>query len=91
MALKGIYVDGWQPLHVKNRPVTRKKYGFVEEMMEACGPFAETDFLDLQDGVDATRAVFTVLNRHISQGEYDDLKAVLPKELRQMLEEAEQN
>lgn len=87
MALKGVYVDGWQPM--KDKSENKKKYGFVQEVMTACGPYAETDFLDIEDGVTAVKAVFAVLHDHITQGEYDDLKAVLPKELKQLLEEAE--
>jgi uncharacterized protein (DUF2267 family) len=42
------------------------------------------DDIDAIDPEDATRAVFAVLERHISPGEIEDVKAMLPTHLREL-------
>lgn len=87
VALKGVYVEAWQP--GKNTSKNRRKYGFVQEVMQASGKQAEKDFTDIDDALKAVKAVLTVLARHISRGELEDLESVLPKGLKKLMEEAE--
>lgn len=87
VALKGVYVEAWQP--GKNTSKNRRKYGFVQEVMQAGGKPAEKYFTGPDNALEAVKAVFTVVAKHISRGEYEDLESVLPKGLKKLMEEAE--
>ncbi len=86
MCIKAIYVDGWKlsetPEKIKN--VSE----FVEEVMKYDRPRAQQDFADKDDAIRAIKAVFRVIKRHISDGEAQDVEAELPKQLKELWEDA---
>jgi uncharacterized protein (DUF2267 family) len=75
LLVRGIYFEGWQP---KNKPLKiRHAYEFLNVV---------ADQLD-QDDVKAeavTRAVLNVLSKHVSKGEVNHLKHILPAEIRNL-------
>lgn len=83
MMLKAIYVNGWIPQKQKNS--TRKKNHFIEEVMRDDWFALRNDFLQMEDGIKVTKAVFKVLKKHVSEGEFKDIEATLPKELKDLL------
>ncbi len=86
MCIKAIYVDGWKlsetPEKIKN--VSE----FVEEVMKYDRPRAQQDFADKDEAIRAIKAVFRVIKRHISDGEAQDVEAELPKQLKELWEDA---
>ncbi len=86
MCIKAIYVDGWKlsetPEKIKN--VSE----FVEEVMKYDRPRAQQDFADKEEAIKAIKAVFRVIKRHISDGEAQDVEAELPKQLKELWEDA---
>ncbi len=87
MCIKAIYVDGWKltktPEKIKNIQE------FIQEVRKYDIPRAEQDFKDDKEAEKAIRAVFKVIKRHISDGEAYDIKAELPKQLKELWEEAQ--
>lgn len=86
MLIKAIYVDGWQ-ISNKYRKL-RHLEDFIQmvraEEVQLGFPHYETD-----EAVEfSIRAVFSVIKSHVSQGEIEDVLAVLPKELRPLLADA---
>lgn len=76
MLIRGIYYEGWDPALKPER--TRHKEDFLAGI--------ERQFRgdDLVDPEQVARAVFTVLEGHISEGEIQDIEAILPAELREL-------
>jgi uncharacterized protein (DUF2267 family) len=76
MLVRGIYYEGWDPSH---KPLKeRHKEEFLAHIRR--------DFRD-EPAVDAeqlARAVFAVLARRVTEGEIEDVKHILPKELREL-------
>lgn len=74
MLVRGFYFEGWNP---RGKPVKeRHEEGFLYHVMT---------YFNLDDQVDAratVRAVFKVIEKHVSGGEVDDIKHILPGELR---------
>jgi uncharacterized protein (DUF2267 family) len=76
MFLKGLYYDGWHPAH---KPVKeRSKEQFLEHIHK------QFEFELTADPEEITRAVFTVIANHVTAGEVDDVKHVLPAEIREL-------
>ena len=76
MLISGIYYERWEPEDKPER--IRHKEEFLERVGEAFG---------WQSNIDperATRAVFSVLARRISEGEIEDITGILPQELREL-------
>lgn len=74
--IRGIYFEGWKPL---GTPVDeRRKEDFIERIQNA--------FLDdlLNDPDAAVKAVFRLLDRHVSRGQIDDIRHSMKKPLREM-------
>ena len=74
LLIRGIYFDQWRPAEQPKR--VRRLDDFLAMIAEREGEGAPID------PEDAARAVFKVLERHIARGEADQLKAVLPAEIR---------
>ena len=75
MLVRGFYYEGWNPNKVA---LDRKKEQFLEHVAEAfCGDF-------LVDVEKVTRAVFSVISKHVTAGEIEDIKRTLPKEIREL-------
>jgi uncharacterized protein (DUF2267 family) len=76
MLVSGIYYEHWDPT---GKPIKmRHKDEFLERVSET---FGRTSDLDAEKGA---RAVFRVLGLRISEGEMQDIAAILPDELREL-------
>jgi len=77
LLVRGIYYEAWQPA---DKPLKeRDKEGFLSHISKY---FARTE-----PDIDAdriARGVFKVLERRISEGEIEDVKSVMPKQLREL-------
>jgi uncharacterized protein (DUF2267 family) len=76
MLVRGMFFEGWQP---KLTPVQeRHAEDFIAAVDAQVG-----DVIDYQ-GPSDIKAVFNVINAHISRGEVEDVRACLPQELRDL-------
>jgi uncharacterized protein (DUF2267 family) len=76
MLIRGFYYEGWSPA---GKPVKeRHKEEFFTHVKE---------YFTREEDVDAekiVRAVFKVLSKRITEGEIEDIKHILPPELREL-------
>lgn len=79
MLIRGLYYEGWSPT---KKPVKCDRSEFLAAIR---GGFRGLEDVDPED---AARVVFAVLGAHISAGEMKDVRAVLPPEIRTLLEGA---
>jgi uncharacterized protein (DUF2267 family) len=80
MALKSIYVDGWQ-IGKKNKRVDTIKE-FIDEVYYNSGGYRGRAFnnrIEVEAGI---KAVLNVLKKYISEGEFEDVLMCLPSPLR---------
>lgn len=80
LLMRGMFFDGWKP---RQKPLRMTKARFLTAVREG---------LHNQAAVDpalAARAVFRLLERHLSQGELAHIRRVLPAEVRQFWTEAD--
>ena len=79
MLVRGFYYEGWHPAHkpLKDRSVE----GFMTHLDAG---FRRSPLDEPIDPVAVTQAVFTLLGRHLSEGEADHLMQALPKGLRKL-------
>lgn len=76
LLLRGIYYEGWHPAH---KPLKeRSKEEFLAHIRKAF------EFDETADPEEITRAVFKVMARHVTAGEIEDVKHVLPAEIREL-------
>lgn len=76
LILRGMYYEGWQP---KKTPVhERDAVDFIKDIEAEVG-----DVLDYR-GVLDIKAVFDVINARISRGEVEDVRANLPRALKDL-------
>jgi uncharacterized protein (DUF2267 family) len=76
LLIRGLFYEGWVPT---GKPVKeRRKEEFLAHIVAACTGHAET----FPESV--AWAVFKVLGRHVSAGELNDVKHVLPHEIRSL-------
>ena len=75
--VRGLYYDQWH--HPSGKP---ERLRHMEEFLAAVA--AELDDIGPIDPENATRAVFSVLERHIAPGEIEDVKATLPAHIREL-------
>lgn len=83
MFLKAVYVHNWRIGKRKERI-----HHFDEFILEICrihGNIAERDLPTDDDVERAISVVFRLLHKYVSLGEMEDIKAVLPKELKIIL------
>jgi uncharacterized protein (DUF2267 family) len=72
MLIRGIYYDGWNPSHV---PVKADKEEFLGRVRREI-PY------DIEGGIEPlVETVLQALRRHITEGEWEDVKASMPKKL----------
>jgi uncharacterized protein (DUF2267 family) len=76
LLVRGIFWEGYRPVHKPERYRSREE--FMEKVMEGIGQAAP------MNPEDTARAVFAVLDRHVPQGEIDDVKHMLPKDVRSL-------
>lgn len=76
MLVRGFYYDGWTPTQKVER--ARQAEDFLQPL--------EAELSGLGKPVeDIARAVFRLLARHISVGEMEDVRSVLPPQIRQLI------
>ena len=80
MLVRGFYYEGWRPSEVPVR--ARSKEQFLEHARENLRDVLadEPDF----DVEGATVAVFSVITRHVTRGEVEDVLQQLPEDVRRM-------
>jgi uncharacterized protein (DUF2267 family) len=79
---KGIFYDGWRPGATPVKVRDRQKFlDMVRTEIEPARPNANAEHV--------TRAVFAVLGRYVSEGEWEDIRRMLPEALRDLLPEGE--
>jgi uncharacterized protein (DUF2267 family) len=76
--IRGSYYDGWRPKKTPVRDSTR--YGFLGQIQAA---FAKTHDPHV-DAVHIARAIFRLLSRKVSEGEINDLRSTLPRDVRDL-------
>jgi uncharacterized protein (DUF2267 family) len=83
MALKGIYVDQWSEPHVVSRIHHVKQ--FLDEVREFDKGTAGYDLGNDESAGRAVQAVFRTLNNYISDGEFEDMIAFMPVEIKEFI------
>ncbi|MBQ0902458.1 DUF2267 domain-containing protein [Micromonospora sp. U21] len=74
--VRGIYFDGWNPSDV---PIRLNRDDFLYEVRQGF-PY------DVEGGAErVTQVVLDTLRRHVTQGEWQDVKDTMPKDLARML------
>ncbi|GAA4614671.1 DUF2267 domain-containing protein [Actinoallomurus liliacearum] len=77
MLVRGMYYDGWRPSQV---PKKMHKNEFLDQVRAEMPPY------EIHGGTeDLVRAVVEALRIYIAEGEWEDIKAELPKDLAAML------
>lgn len=73
LLIKGVYVDGWRPSATPQRMRSREEFlDMVRRPLMRGIPEADPEAV--------TRAVFRLLDEHVSGGEISDVRGVLPAE-----------
>src|SRR3954468_2699243 len=76
MLIRGFYYEGWDPT---GKPVRERHLeDFLVRVDSAFTP------ADAVDGEQVARAVFALLARKVSEGEIEDVRHVLPSEIRKL-------
>ena len=86
MSLKAVYVINWK-LHEKKKKVSHFE-DFIDEIRAIHGTVAVRDFPKDDDVETAISVVFMMLRKYLSLGELEDIKALLPKEIKSILNSA---
>jgi uncharacterized protein (DUF2267 family) len=86
MAIKSVYVDGWEYSRNTNR--LRHIAELLDEIREADGKMSGYDFGNNSHAVRAVRAVFGSMAAFVSPGEIKDVLDSLPHEIRDILQES---
>lgn len=74
--LRGVYFEGWQP---ENVPVKLNRDDFLYEVRQGF-PY------DVEGGTQrVVQVVLDTLRRHVNQGEWEDVKSTMPRDLVQMI------
>jgi uncharacterized protein (DUF2267 family) len=81
LLVRGVYYDQFEPQKMPSE--CRNRDEFVAEVAEW---LSDTRPVDPEDAI---RSVFRLLSRHISQGQVHHVKQALPRNLRQMWDDAE--
>jgi uncharacterized protein (DUF2267 family) len=76
LLVRGFYYEGWNPS--KTPLKDRKKQEFIAHVVK---DFANDPLINPEEVV---RSVFQVLAKHVSPGEIDDVKGILPKQLKDL-------
>jgi uncharacterized protein (DUF2267 family) len=76
MLVRGFYYEGWDPSHKPER--IRHREDFLVEIDQQFAHDAPVDAEEI------ARGVFQLLESRISEGEIEDIRSVLPAELREL-------
>jgi len=80
MFMKAIFVDKWSFKSKAKR--IRHLDEFYEEIQNVNKQTSEHDFPHISDASEATNVIMHMLKRYISDGQLEDMKAVMPKKLK---------
>lgn len=86
LALKGVYVDGWKFEKDFNR-ITHIN-DFLNEVRSEDGVLAAYDLGNNERAEKAVAAVFKAMSYFVSEGEFKDVLAGLPEEIRHFVNES---
>lgn len=86
MFLKAVYVENWSLREKYTKP--RNITGFFNEIREIDKQTAQHDFPKDDDIDNALSVVFMMLRKHVTLGELEDIRAVLPKDLKYLVNQA---
>lgn len=86
-ALKGVYVESWSPSK-KQSDKSRKKNDFIMEMLKNKNPASLYSVSEMKEGTKEINAVLKVMKKYVSDGEFQDIESVLPRQLKQLLRES---
>ncbi|MEU4681180.1 DUF2267 domain-containing protein [Micromonospora sp. NPDC023737] len=76
VVVRGIYFDGWKPSDV---PVKLNREDFLYEVRQGF-PY------DVEGGTErVVQVVLDTLRRHVTQGEWEDVKDTMPRDLARMM------
>jgi uncharacterized protein (DUF2267 family) len=81
MLIRGFYYEGWKP------GSTPKKLRTLEDFLRDMPPLPSPD--ETFDAEKAVRSVFLMLDHRISEGEIEDIRQMLPEEVRSLWPEHE--
>jgi uncharacterized protein (DUF2267 family) len=84
MAIKAVFIDQYDPSIAPVR--LRTKTQFLDYLASKDHNGAIEDFPDQQTSSYALQAVFTVLEGHISEGQIDQVKAMLPHDIMELID-----
>ncbi|MEV0806812.1 DUF2267 domain-containing protein [Micromonospora sp. NPDC050200] len=74
--VRGIYFDGWKPMDV---PIKLNRDDFLLEVRRHF-PY------DVEGGTErVVQVVLDALSRHVTQGQWDEVKDTMPRDLQQMM------
>jgi uncharacterized protein (DUF2267 family) len=79
MLIRGFYYEGWT---LSGKPGREHRAGFLSAVRECFGPDVALD------PERVARAVLKVLAHHVTAGEIEDVKQLLPKDLRDLWTES---
>lgn len=82
MFLKAVYVNGW--MIKKNKKIKTIKE-FIQLVYKYNGATSQHDFKSDEIAENYINTTFLLLGKYISQGEMEDLKTVLPKNLKSIV------
>lgn len=83
MAIKGIYVEGWQ--YRQQLHLVRHLDEFLEAIRDADGKLSGYDFGNNTRALRAVQAVFMALYEYVSPGEMRDILELLPVSIRELV------
>ncbi|MEV4546126.1 DUF2267 domain-containing protein [Micromonospora echinaurantiaca] len=76
VVVRGVYFDGWKPMDV---PVKLNRDDFLLEVRQRF-PY------DVEGGAErVVQVVLDTLRRHVTQGEWQDVKDTMPKDMARMI------
>ncbi len=78
LLVRGVYYEGWNPSGKPAKDRHREDF-----LLRVADYFVDADSPEPEQ---AARAVFKVLSRHVAAGEIEDVKHLLPEELRNLWE-----
>jgi len=82
MFLKAVYVNRWT---TRNKKKVKNMTEFIDLIRELDGVTSIHDFGSDEDAENYIKSTFMVLRKYISLGELEDIRTVLPKDLKNMV------
>ena len=81
MILKAIWCDGWSPDKTPDKSI-KKREDFIEYVFSSPELVQPNDLEDIEGARKAVISVLSVLKRHLTQGEIDDISSQLPEDIK---------